>query len=61
MATDVTVRCGACGGEVYMSTCVIHSPDDPWVTHSTCRRCGIVHYIGCEACFPARPHSATLK
>lgn len=49
---DVQVACGLCGGQVKMHTCHVHSPADPWVTHSECEGCGHVHYVGCEACFP---------
>lgn len=50
---EVGVRCGQCGGEVYMMTCDhVHGTGHEWVLASICFGCFLVNFIesGCRDC-----------
>lgn len=56
MAGEYIVRCGQCGGTVYMETCENQGgvQDHIWVTASECQSCGERNVIGpCPDCAAA--------
>lgn len=53
---SIGVRCGRCGGSVYMETCRMSRPTDhDDVIASECQRCGARRVIVCSECPPPPP------